>query len=183
MRIMKNNLIVAVAATVMLQLFFSCDGSRHRSREVPFDPEAYKEPLMQANKQVTKNEDDLINDFIKRYGWQMMKTGTGLRYMIYHDGGGSPVQKGDVVTINYSVMLLNGDPVYSSQTDGPMVITAGARDAESGLEEGILLLHRGDKVKFILPSHLAFGLLGDFDKIPQKATLVYDVEVLDIKRK
>jgi FKBP-type peptidyl-prolyl cis-trans isomerase FkpA len=183
MRISKNNLIVMVAVAGILSLFFSCDGNRHRSVEVPFDAEAYREPLMQANKQVTRNEDDLIVDFIKRYGWHMVKTGTGLRYMIYHNGDGGPVQKGDEVTINYSVMLLNGDSVYSSQTNGPMVITAGTRDVESGLEEGILLLHHGDKAKFILPSHLAFGLLGDFDKIPQKATLVYDVEVLNIKRK
>ena len=39
----------------------------------------------------------------------------------------------------------------------------------------------GDIAKFILPSHLAFGLLGDEEKIPKRATLVYHVELLTIK--
>ena len=40
----------------------------------------------------------------------------------------------------------------------------------------------GDKAKFIIPSHLAFGLLGDENKIPKRATLVYDVELIDVMK-
>jgi FKBP-type peptidyl-prolyl cis-trans isomerase len=42
-------------------------------------------------------------------------------------------------------------------------------------------MHVGDRAKFIVPSHLAFGLLGDQNKIPQHATLVYDIELVKIK--
>jgi FKBP-type peptidyl-prolyl cis-trans isomerase FkpA len=51
---------------------------------------------------------------------------------------------------------------------------------EAGLEEGILLMHKGGKAKFILPSHLAFGLIGDQNKIPGKSTLIYDVNLIDL---
>jgi FKBP-type peptidyl-prolyl cis-trans isomerase len=49
------------------------------------------------------------------------------------------------------------------------------------LHEGIQLLHVGDKAIFILPSHLAHGLLGDEDKIPPHSAVIYDIELLGIR--
>jgi FKBP-type peptidyl-prolyl cis-trans isomerase len=54
----------------------------------------------------------------------------------------------------------------------------GQSDVEAGLEEGIRLMRTGDRAKLILPSRLAFGLLGDGKKIPPGATLVYDIELV-----
>jgi len=45
----------------------------------------------------------------------------------------------------------------------------------------MLLMNKGAKAKFILPSHLAHGLLGDENKIPSNATVIYDIELLDFK--
>jgi FKBP-type peptidyl-prolyl cis-trans isomerase FkpA len=101
--------------------------------------------------------------------------------MIYFHGSGAKVTRGKKVTIGFTVKLINGDLVYSSATDGLKEFEAGHGGVESGLEEGILLLRVGDKAKFIVPSHLAFGLLGDQRKIPQQATLIYDVELLNLK--
>jgi FKBP-type peptidyl-prolyl cis-trans isomerase FkpA len=182
MLIAKNHLIIAGMVVMSCMLFFACTGKKHNEQRQEFNPNVYKEPLIRVNKQVSKNEDELIDDFVKRYGWHMLKTGTGLRYMVYSDGHGDQIHMGDSVKINYSVMLLNGDSVYSSEKDGPREIVIGASDVESGLEEGILLLHGGDKAKFIIPSHLAYSLLGDLNKIPPKATLVYDIEITGIKK-
>jgi peptidylprolyl isomerase len=54
-------------------------------------------------------------------------------------------------------------------------------DKESGLNEAVKLLSIGDKAKLILPSHLAYGLLGDFDKIPPQSILLIDVQLNKIK--
>jgi FKBP-type peptidyl-prolyl cis-trans isomerase len=140
-----------------------------------------QDSLISYNKKVTKTEDEEIGDFINRYQWKMKKTATGLRYMIYHKGIGSFATKGKYATINYSVRLLNGDLAYSSEQTGPREFEIGHGGVESGLEEGILLLRVGDHAKFIVPSRLAFGLLGDQDKIPQRATLVYDIELINLK--
>jgi FKBP-type peptidyl-prolyl cis-trans isomerase len=51
------------------------------------------------------------------------------------------------------------------------------------LEEGILLLKKGSKATFIMPPHLAHGLLGDDDRIPSRAILRYEIEVIDVKNK
>jgi FKBP-type peptidyl-prolyl cis-trans isomerase FkpA len=138
------------------------------------------EPLINANKKAVRLEDEQIRGYIARMGWQMKETGTGLRYFIYQRGHGKTATKGITASIEYECRLISGELCYSSEKTGPKEFKIGSGGVESGLEEGILLMHKGDKAKFILPSHLAFGLIGDQDKIPGKSTLVYDVHLLDI---
>lgn len=158
---------------------FSCQ--QQKTKDNAFDPKQYKDPLMRVNKKLVESEDNHINALVNRYGWKMEKTGTGLRYLIYHKGNGKKALAGKIAKINYEVKLIDGVLCYSSATSGPKEFLIGRGGVESGLEEGILLMKVGDKAKFILPSHLAFGLVGDGNKIPPKATLVYDIELLELK--
>ena len=137
--------------------------------------------LVNYNRGVVRTEDQQIDDFISRYEWKMIKTGTGLRYLIFQKGQGVKAEKGKVAIIKYTLRFLNGTLCYSSDKDGLKEFKIGYGNVERGGEEGILLMHVGDRAKFIVPSHLAFGLLGDQKKIPQQATLVYDIELVKIK--
>jgi len=137
--------------------------------------------LVNYNKGIVQTEDQQIEDFIARYGWKMKKTSTGLRYMFIKEGSGKKAEKGKIAGLRYTLRLLNGNLCYSSDKDGLKEFKIGYGGVESGLEEGILLMRVGDRLKFIVPSHLAFGLLGDQNKIPQHATLVYDIELLTLK--
>jgi FKBP-type peptidyl-prolyl cis-trans isomerase len=137
--------------------------------------------LVNYNRGVIKTEDQQIDDFIARYNWKMTKTGTGLRYLIFQKGHGVKAAKGKVAVISYTLRFLDGSLCYSSDKDGLKEFKIGYGNVESGVEEGILLMHVGDRAKFIVPSHLAFGLLGDQKKIPQQATLVYDIELVKLK--
>jgi len=136
--------------------------------------------LVNYNKAVVKTEDQEIEDFIQRYRWTMVKSSTGLRYMIYQHGSGERAIKGNIVAIRYEVRLINGNLCYSSAGKGPKEFKIGQGVVEVGTEEGILLMRVGDRAKFIVPSHLAFGLLGDQDKIPPKSTLIYDIELIKL---
>lgn len=140
-----------------------------------------KESLIKINEKLVKSEEEKINDFIERYGWNMLNTGSGLRYLIYENGNGRLADTGNVVMLNYTLTLLNGDTIYTSHKNGKKEFLVGKGNVESGLEEAILLLKEGDRAKIIIPSHLAFGLPGDGDKIPAKATLVYDLELIQLK--
>jgi FKBP-type peptidyl-prolyl cis-trans isomerase FkpA len=137
--------------------------------------------LVNYNRGIVLTEDQQIEDFISRYGWKMEKSTTGLRYMFIKHGSGTKAGKGKIAKLSYTLRFLTGDVCYSSDKDGPKEFRIGFGNVESGLEEGILLMRVGDRVKFIVPSHLAFGLLGDQNKIPQHATLVYDIELVMIK--
>ena len=143
--------------------------------------EEMKVPLMNANIIRVKAEDDAINAYIKRHNLKMEQSGTGLRYVIDQEGNGEKANKGKVAVIDYQLCLLDGTPCYSSKETGLKEFIIGAGSVENGLDEGILLLKVGSKAKFILPSHLAFGLLGDGNKIPHYAILMYDLELKGIK--
>lgn len=141
------------------------------------------EKLIVVNKHLVVNEEEEINGFVNRYHWNVKQTPSGLRYVIYYKGNGAKVKEGKEVKINYTVSLINGTLCYSSSQEGPKIFTLGEGQVERGLEEGLMLLSVGDKAKFIIPSHLAYGLLGDQNMIPKRATLIYDVELLELKDK
>jgi len=180
MQLLTNPLRTAVIVlSGLIVLLVSCGQPEFSDKKA--NPEKMSESLLKANKKLVKNENEQIADFISRYGWKMTETGSGLRYMVYKQGSGKLAMKGDKVSLKYSVSLLNGDVCYSSEETGNKVFIVGQGGVETGMEEGILFLKKGDRAKFILPSHLAFGLVGDGSKIPAKATLVYDIELLDLK--
>lgn len=180
-----SDLSVKSLRLIILLLLFavvpSCQEEKPKSPDTSHEREL-KESMIKANKSLTRSEEEGIEAFISRYAWSMEKTGTGLRYMIYHHTQGEMARKGDKIKLNYSLMLLNGSPLYSSKDNGPMEFELGKGKMITGLEEGIFLLRLGERAKFIIPSHLAFGLLGDQGKIPPKATLVYDVELTSMNR-
>jgi FKBP-type peptidyl-prolyl cis-trans isomerase FkpA len=164
--------------TALVVLFAHCGSS---GNEKPAqNPSKYKEPLIKANQEVARIENEQIEDFIRRHNWKMETTITGLRFVITKRGIGAKAIEGRIVKLSYTLSLLNGDTVYTALKDGPIVFTVGKGQVISGLEEAILLLRVGDHAKFIIPSHLAFGLIGDQKKIRQKASLVYDIDFISM---
>jgi FKBP-type peptidyl-prolyl cis-trans isomerase FkpA len=164
---------------IVVFLLMACSGSDTSIQKE--NPKNAGEQLIRANEKLVKTESEQIEDYINRYGWKMQETGTGLRYMIYLNGNGVKAEAGKFARINYTVSLLTGELVYSSDKLGVREFVIGKGQIESGIDEGILFLKTGDRAKFILPSHLAFGLVGDGSNIPAKAVLVYDLELLEIK--
>jgi FKBP-type peptidyl-prolyl cis-trans isomerase FkpA len=173
----RLNLIYSFAVAGYAILLGSCGPDPQPSRSTS-NIRMMDDTLIRYNKGVLRTEDQEIRDFAARYGWDMRTTQTGLRYLIYKPGNGPEAQKGKIAVIRYQASLLNGNRIYSSDSLGPKEFLIGRGGLEPGLEEGILLLRTGDRAKFILPSRLAFGLLGDGNKIPPGAALVYDVELV-----
>jgi FKBP-type peptidyl-prolyl cis-trans isomerase FkpA len=164
-------------AILLLCIFlFSCRQEHRNLTEE--DYRETKKSLIEINRLLVKKDSARIAEYIKSRNWDMTETKTGLWYMIYENGAGKKSEKGLYATINYNVALLDGIPCYSSDSLGPKRFKIGRGSVESGLEEGILLLREGDKARFILPPHLAHGLVGDDNRIPARSIIVYDVELL-----
>jgi peptidylprolyl isomerase len=109
-------------------------------------------------------------------------TPSGLKYVILKEGEGEKADSNDVVTVHYSGFLLNGEKFDSSvERDEPFTLTLGRRLVIPGWEEGIALLNKGSKAKLIIPSELAYGQR-DMGTIPPGSTLIFDVEIVDIKK-
>ncbi len=169
-------LVTILSGTLFL---FSCGRSPEKV-PVSGPVDMMDDTLINYNKEVVRNESQEIADFILRYQWTMKTSQTGLRYMIYKHGKGDAAKKGDFVTIKYSVRLLNGEMVFQTDSLETYTFEIGRRKVPNGLEEGILLMKPGEKAKLVVPSHLAYGLIGDLDRVPERAILVYDVEICKI---
>jgi FKBP-type peptidyl-prolyl cis-trans isomerase FkpA len=174
----RGYFLVLIISAIVVVFTFSCGNEPQPTQST--GNISMNDSLVKYNKAIAKTENQEIEDFIQRYGWKMIKTETGLRYMIYKRGSGAKAVEGRKATIKYEVRLINGNLCYSSADKGPKEFILGKGGMESGTEEGILLMRVGDRAKLIVPSHLAFGLLGDQDKIPPKSTLIYDIELVKI---
>ena len=160
----------------------SCSGSQNKPKR-PNNSKQSSESFIQMNKKLVGDEQRIIEQFVADNNLDMKPTETGLWYSITNEGTGDYVSKGRIVTINYTIRLLDNSLIYSSENDGTKEFLVGQGGVETGLEEGILLLKKGSKATFIMPPHLAHGLLGDDGKIPSRAILLYDVEVIDLKNR
>ncbi len=108
-------------------------------------------------------------------------TKSGLQYQIIQEGTGEQITKGKHVTVHYSGFLKNGTKFDSSvERDEPFTFVVGVGQVIPGWDEGVMLLKKGSKARFIIPPALAYGNR-DLGKIPAKSTLIFDVEVLDVK--
>ena len=153
-------------------------GKDQKSANTTEDP---GESLEKVNRYLVKSEKQDIENYIRRHGWQMEESGSGLSYEIYQNGEGEKAEEGKVAVLLYKTWLINGDLVYDSETDGLKEFLIGKGGVESGLEEGILYMRVGDKARFILPAHLAHGLPGDEKKIPPRTAIIYELELIKLK--
>ncbi|WP_438965450.1 peptidylprolyl isomerase [Flavobacterium sp.] len=110
------------------------------------------------------------------------KTESGLRYQMIQNGNGTQAEKGKTVSVHYEGSLENGQVFDSSfKRKQPIEFKLGVGQVISGWDEGIALLKVGDKARFVIPSHLGYGSQGAGGVIPPDATLIFDVELMQVK--
>jgi len=109
-------------------------------------------------------------------------TESGLRYQFILKGSGKQATKGSKVAVHYKGQLIDGQEFDNSfKRKEPIEFTVGVGQVIEGWDEGIMLLHVGDKARFVIPSHLGYGARGAGGVIPPNATLIFDVELVDVK--
>ncbi len=141
---------------------------------------ASEETLIEANRVLIKKDQQRIIGYVKRMGWNMKETDTGLWYEILESGTGDSIVAGNRVSIDYTISLLDGTVCYSSDDEGLKEFTVGRGGVESGLEQGILLCKNKTKARFVMPPYLAYGLPGDGERIPARAIIIYEITVKSI---
>ncbi len=146
------------------------------------DKTTYQNKLIQANRGLVEQDADSIVRFLKHKKWNMQEHGRGLWYEILTEGRGEKAKKEMVISLKYKLSLLDETLLYCSDSLGLKTFKVGHGGVETGLEDAVLLLNKGAKAKIILPPHLAHGLTGDNQKIPPRAILLYELEVVDLKK-
>jgi FKBP-type peptidyl-prolyl cis-trans isomerase len=106
-------------------------------------------------------------------------TDSGLRYKILNKSNGDSPIKGDKVKVHYKGMLIDETVFDSSyKRNQPIEFNVGIGQVIPGWDEGIMLLKKGEKAKFVIPSNLGYGEAGAGGVIPPNATLIFEVELL-----
>lgn len=137
--------------------------------------------MITYNQKFAEYEAQLIEDYIKRHRLRMDISGTGLRYKIINSERGRLIKKGQRVELSYRMYLLTGDLIDEVSPTDPLKFIVGRGEVIAGLEEIIPKLSVGGKAKIIVPSHLAYGATGVAGKVPPRASLVYDIEIIDVQ--
>jgi len=84
------------------------------------------------------------------------------------------------VAVKYKISFLNGDLCYETPKNQLSYFKIDHSDIESGVQEGVKKMRKGEKAVFIVSSHLAHGITGDQNKIPPATSLVVEIELVDL---
>jgi len=137
--------------------------------------EGAREKLIAAQREAKRAELDKL-----AVGFE--ETESGLRYQILQKGTGTKAVKGKTVSVHYKGQLPDGTVFDSSyKRKDPLEFAVGVGQVIAGWDEGIQLLQVGDKARFVIPSDLGYGSRGAGGVIPPDATLIFDVELMDVK--
>ena len=101
---------------------------------------------------------------------------------ILTEGEGQEVVTGDLVTVNYEGRLEDGTVFDSSyERDEPFTVPLGQGQVIQGWEQGLIGMKVGEKRKLVIPPALGYGQAGAGGVIPPNATLIFEVELLEIR--
>lgn len=176
----------------LLFIFGSC-GEKHNNhyaivlreqREKPKEKskeEKVDEALIKANQVINEKELQQIKGYIKRRAWKMTQLKNGVFVEELQKGKEKSINMNSIVSYDCRIELLDGKKIFNSKIDGEQVINLGKEQNVIGLVYVLNGMKKGSKVRAIIPSFLAYGLKGDGDRIPKHASLVYEIDIKDIK--
>jgi FKBP-type peptidyl-prolyl cis-trans isomerase len=112
----------------------------------------------------------------------MARTPSGLRHQDLAKGQGAEAREGSTATVHYTGWLPNGEKFDSSRDrNEPFSFKLGAGQVIAGWDEGVAGMKVGGRRKLVIPPSLGYGTAGAPPDIPPGATLVFDVELLDVR--
>jgi FKBP-type peptidyl-prolyl cis-trans isomerase FkpA len=141
-------------------------------------------------------EGKTIEAYASEKGLKLQKTENGLYYVIEKEGTGEATTPGTTMYVNYAGYLLNGTLFDTSLPEiakannifsegrpyEPLPVNVGMGQVIPGWDEGLMLLKKGSKAKFLIPSPLAYGEAGAGTMIPANSILIFDVEVTNVQK-
>ena len=110
-------------------------------------------------------------------------TASGLQYQDLVEGTGAQPEAGQQVVVHYTGWLESNNQKFDSSLDRgqPFSFTIGRGQVIRGWDEGVASMKVGGKRRLTIPADLGYGARGAGGVIPPNATLVFDVELLDVK--
>ncbi len=171
--------ILLVAVTIFIA---SCSEKQAR-QPISHSSGTFMKESIDRNKKLNEQEKMAINKIIQKdtaFIYNRSEKGFWYAYETKSTENVFPV-KGDVVNFDYEITDLYGNTIYSAEELKTQTYHVDKQNIMSGLRNGIKLMHKGDKVKFIFPSQSAYGYHGDDKKIGTNQPIICLVTLNEIK--
>lgn len=162
----KEPQVATAEAQQIVEDFFRKQEERQRAEAA----EKYKGAKSEGEKYLSENA--------KKEG--VVTLPSGLQYQVLKEGNGKSPKATDKVVCHYEGMLIDGTMFDSSVQRGEPA-TFPLNGVIAGWTEGLQLMKEGAKYRFFIPYQLGYGERGAGASIPPFATLVFDVELIEVK--
>lgn len=133
--------------------------------------------LIEINRELVIKEHERIESFIARKEIDAKLDAKGFWYSIITPGSGDYPAYGEKVSLDYECRLLDGTLCYSTETDGKLEIVIGKSDIPTGLDSALRIIPMDSEAIVILPTNLAYGLVGDGNRVPSRSALIYSFKL------
>lgn len=159
---------------ILSLLLISCQS--HKKKPVTRKPS--ENEMLEVNRFLVEKDQEIVENFIRRHGWNMERDEAGLWWQVVEKGTGSLLKNGNRITVVYMESLLDGTLCYSGDQRKPKTFRLGYGEWTRGVDEGLAGKHEGDSVRLILPPSLAYGFPGDGNRVPPRSVVVIVLKVL-----
>jgi len=148
-----------------------------RDTMTEFQKDMQQKQAEQAKKNTADGEKFLVENKTKE---GVKTTASGLQYKVLKEGSGAQPKATDTVTVNYRGTLIDGTEFDSSYKRGqPATFPVGG--VIKGWTEALQLMKVGSKYQLFIPADLAYGDRSPGPQIPSGSTLIFEVELTDVK--
>lgn len=178
---MKFTKFIAYSIFFLL-LVSSCKQHQEARRPISQTSGSFMKKSVLRNKKLVATEEDKIKAVIKNQPnitYLSSSKGYWYAYETRNLLDTLTPKKGDVTFFDYEIKDLSGNIIYSELELRPQTYYVDKQDIMMGLRDGIKLMHKGEKVNFLFPSHIAFGYHGDNKKIGINEPLIVTVNLRD----
>ena len=179
-----KNVFKTMVVFVAIIAFVSCKQQQARMPISRSSGTFMKESAVR-NKKIIAGEEGKIDSIIKsnpKIEYFASKKGYWYYYETKNNQDTLRPKKGDVASFDYQIMDLKGNVVYSEVELKPQTYIIDKQNIMMGLRDGIILMHKNEKVTFLFPSHMAFGYRGDLKRINTNQPIICTVTLNDFKK-
>lgn len=176
-----------------MKKFFACLGLLTFlvacKQPTPREPITYRsgtfiKESVQRNKSLVQDEEKIIQDLIKKdseHKYYQSSLGFWYKYHEANTTDSLTPKKGDIVKLDFEIYDINEQLIYGKEETTPKVYAVDKQEIMVGLRHAVKLMHKGETISFVFPSHMAYGYLGDKAKIGTNEPLICKVTLIDIK--
>lgn len=160
----------------------SCKGPEPRKPVQRRSGSYYKESI-ERSKQLLAAEEAKIQQIIKKDSlklYQHTAAGSWYTYLTINDTTAYTPKTDDLVIMNYNILSLDNDTIYSNSEIGEVSYRVDRQDLFQGLRDAVKILKEGEKATFLFPSSLAYGYHGDTNKIGTNVPLKSTINILKV---